>query len=281
VLGAGRAGRGLAHAFRAGGVEVLGVHGRRPAVDGVFSITAGPLPPAIGQATVVLVAVRDGQLPSALDEVAAAPLRPGAVVLHASGSAEPRAAMRRLADLGHPTGTFHPLVPLADPARAPALVRGAWIGIDGDPAALEAGRALARCVGAHVLAIPPAGRAAYHAAAVMASNFPTVLAALAAQLMEQAGVDPADAREAVRHLMLAAVANLAHAAAGDSLTGPVSRGDADTVARHLGALASNPELDLVYRALSRAALPIAAAQGADAGALERIRSLAAITPPRR
>jgi predicted short-subunit dehydrogenase-like oxidoreductase (DUF2520 family) len=176
-------------------------------------------------------------------------------------------------DHGHPAGTFHPLVPIPDPEHAPALVRGAWVGVDGDSEAVAAARELAGRVGAHVLAIPPAGRAAYHAAAVMVSNFPTVLAALAASLMHGAGVDAPTARGAILHLMRAAVTNLADADPNAALTGPISRGDVDTVARHLEALAEKPDPDAVYRALSSAAIPMAAAQGTDPVALRRIADL--------
>ena len=249
------------------------MHGRRRFVDGPITVSAGVLPGTVAAADVILVTVQDGQLPGALAELEQAPLAPSAVVLHASGSASPVNAMERLRLLGHPVGTFHPLVPIPDPEHAPALMRGAWVGVDGDPEAVRAARELATCAGARVLAIPREGRASYHAAAVMASNFPTVLAGLATTLMHGVGVDESTARAAVRHLMRAAVTNLADAEPDVALTGPISRGDVDTVANHLEALAAMPELDAVYRALSRAALPMATAQGTDPAALARIRRL--------
>jgi predicted short-subunit dehydrogenase-like oxidoreductase (DUF2520 family) len=265
--------------MRAAGIEVVGLHGRR-AADGPLAITAGPFPAALATAAVILVAVRDEQLAAALGELPAAALAPAAVVLHASGSLDPRQALDRLRDAGHPTGTFHPLVPLADPTRAAALLREGWVGVDGDPAAVRVAETLAARLGAHVLAIPADGRAAYHAAAVIASNFPTVLAALAVRLMQHAGVAPASARDAVRQLMAAAVANLASAAPHSALVGPVSRGDAQTIALHLDALAADADLLAVYVALSRAALPLAADQGVDPAALARIRALLDVSSSR-
>jgi predicted short-subunit dehydrogenase-like oxidoreductase (DUF2520 family) len=278
VLGAGRAGRGLARAFREGGVEVVGVHGRRGFVDGPITVSAGAIPATVRNANVVLVTVQDGQLPAALAELRAAPLAPGTVVLHASGSASPRDAMRQIRAQGNPMGTFHPLVPIPDPDHAPALLRGAWVGVEGDPEAVRAAEELAVRTGSRVLPIPKEGRAAYHAAAVMASNFPTVLAGLATTLMHRVGVEEATARAAVRHLMRAAVTNLADAEPDAALTGPISRGDVDTVASHLDVLAATPQLDDVYRALSRAAIPLAAAQGTDPAALARIAELLRAQP---
>jgi predicted short-subunit dehydrogenase-like oxidoreductase (DUF2520 family) len=272
VLGAGRAGLGLTRALRASGVEVIGVHGRHDA-GGPDRITTGALPDTIRHATAVIVAVRDAQLDDALRELAGAALKPEMVVLHASGSATPR-ELEMLRSRGHPCGTFHPLLPLADPSRASTLFRGAWIGIDGDPAAMHAARALADQRGAHVLEIPRGAKAPYHAAAVIASNFPVVLLALAERLLAASGVDAATARDALRPLFLAAADNAASARdAALALTGPVVRGDAGTVRAHLEALRGDPEILEVYRALARAAVDVAGAAGVDDGRLREVRDL--------
>jgi predicted short-subunit dehydrogenase-like oxidoreductase (DUF2520 family) len=273
ILGAGRAGLGLARAFRASGIPLAGIHGRHAVYDEV-PVTAGALTPALGDATAVLVAVRDGQMESALEELAAGRLAGGTIVLHLSGSAEP-AGLAALRAHGHAAGTFHPLVPLADPARAAELLRGAWIGIDGDARAMDTARRLAGALGARTLVIPPGAKARYHAAAVFASNFPTVLAATAARLMEATGIEAGAAWSAVGGLMAAAASNLRWEAPSTALTGPVARGDVDTVRRHLDALASDPDARAAYVLLSRGALPLARAQGADPARLQAIERLLA------
>lgn len=278
VLGAGRAGRGLTRALRASGVLVQGLHGRRADDDGPDPVTAGSLPAALGGATIVLVAVQDSALDAALDELIAAPLPEGAVVLQASGSAEP-ARLTEVRRRRHAAGTFHPLVPLADPLRAPALLRGGWVGVDGDPAAIAAAGRLAGALGASTLEIPSGQKARYHAAAVFASNFPTVLAAIAERLMHEAGVSGTSGTAAVRALLAAAAANVASGDTRAALTGPVVRGDAVTVRRHLDALASDSEAREVYLCLSRAALAMLVTGGsaevghalAQATASERVR----------
>ena len=278
ILGAGRAGRGLSRALRASGVDVIGLHGRR-AEAASDAVTAGRPPAALGRAAVVLVTVRDGQLDGALGELAATPLAPGAVVLHASGSAEPH-GLEALRGLGHPCGTFHPLVPLAEPARAAVLLRGAWIGTDGDAEAQSAAAELAGALGAAVLRIPAGAKGAYHAAAVFASNFPTVLAAVAAQLLVSVGIDEGNAWGAVGALMRGAVANLDAGSAAEALTGPIARGDVETVRKHLAALESEPVVRDLYAALSLVAVELArgggrtdqAALGEIAGELTRCRT---------
>jgi predicted short-subunit dehydrogenase-like oxidoreductase (DUF2520 family) len=272
VLGAGRAGKGLARALLASGVDVAGLHGRRAesSVAPLLAVTAGEFPPTLCDAGVVLVAVQDGALDAALGELLASRrLAPGAVVLHASGSAEAAGPGQALRDAGHGFGTFHPLVPLSDAARAPAMLRGAWVGIDGDARARDSATALAAALGAHTIAIPDGAKARYHAAAVFASNFPVVLAAIAARLMADVGVDPEAARGAVERLLALAAANVAGRDPAAALTGPVVRGDAVTVRRHLAALAGDDEARAAYVALSRAALGMAALDPAAAGAIRR------------
>jgi len=142
VLGAGRAGRSLARALIVAGVDVNGLHGRHPDASARPPVTGGGLPGALGKADIVLVTVRDAQLGDALRQLARAPLGPGAVVLHASGATDPAEATL-LRERGHSVGTMHPLVPLANPDRAADVLRDAWIGVDGDPAAIAAATALA------------------------------------------------------------------------------------------------------------------------------------------
>ena len=272
ILGAGRAGRGLARAFSASGLDVAGLHGRRaePPSDDLPGVSAGPIPDAARSANVIIVAVRDAQLDQALRDLVAMRLAPDTVILHASGATDP-AALAEVRAAGHAAGTFHPLLPLADPVAAPRLFRGAWVGTDGDPRALEAARRLAGRLGAHALEIPPGEKPRYHAAAVFASNFPTVLAALAVRLLGDAGVDREQAWSATRALLAAASANLEGRSPADALTGPIARGDTQTVERHLDALGGEQDALEAYVALSRIALELARERGSPDEAIEAMR----------
>jgi predicted short-subunit dehydrogenase-like oxidoreductase (DUF2520 family) len=165
---------------------------------------------------------------------------------------------------------MHPLVPLADPSRAVEILRDAWIGVDGDRAAIVAATALAERLGAHALTIPPGEKPRYHAAAVFAANFPVVVAALAERLLEEAGVSAGQARAATVGLMSAAVSNLEKGRPHDVLTGPIARGDVTSVRGHLTALRDDaPALD-AYVTLSRAALTLARERGTPAERLAEI-----------
>jgi len=276
IVGAGRVGQGLARAFRIAGVEIIGVHGKRAAPG---ATSHGVLPADIARANTVILAVRDDQIDAALDQVlghgpcgAPEPLTSGTVILHTSGTAEP-AALELVAGHSLSGGTFHPLVPFLDPERAPELLRGAWVGVDGDPSARATGRRLAGHVGARTIDIPAGGKPTYHAAAVFSANFPIVLAAIAAELMQSIGVGAKSAESAVHSLMTGALANATGKSPAEALTGPVVRGDAGMIRKHLEALAGDDRALGVYRRLSLAALRIAKERGTDPVALVAIERL--------
>ena len=273
LVGPGHVGRGLFRAFRASGVEVVGLHGKRP--SGVATST-GNIPPEIAGANVVILCVRDPQLDETIAELAAAAktgaVTRGTVILHTSAIAEPP-ALKALGEAGFPSGTFHPLVPFTDPEVSAELLRKGWIGIDGDNAAKNASRRLAGHLGSRTLEIPPGKKPAYHAAAVISSNFPVVLASVAGHLLHDIGIPDASAYQAVESLMGGALANMKQALPDDALTGPVVRGDAETVGRHMRGLQGHDAALEVYRALSSAAVEIAQRRGTDPKKLAAVAGL--------
>lgn len=273
IIGPGHVGRGLFRAFRASGVEVVGLHGKRP--SGVAT-SSGDIPKDASQANVVILCVRDNQLDDTIQEVAIAArdgrIARGTVILHTSAIAEP-AGLLALSSAGYPGGTFHPLVPFSDPDVSAELLRRAWIGIDGENAAKNASRRIAGHLGARTLEIPPGRKPAYHAAAVISSNFPVVLASVAGHLLHDIGIPDASAYQAVDSLMSGAIANMKQTMPDDALTGPVVRGDAETVGKHLRALEGTESAREIYRALSSAAVEIARRAGTDARKLAAVGAL--------
>lgn len=263
LVGAGRAGRALTAAFRAAGVAHALVD-RTHIVEQHGAPVNTSRADAVQRAASILVAVRDGQLDVALDELRLQDgVQRGAVVLQVSGSAEP-AARERIAAAGVHYGTFHPLLPLIDPALASFRLQGSVIGIEGDAVAYAVASRLAQRLGATTIEIPREERAAYHAAAVIASNLPVTLAALAEGLLSRIGVDTVAAHRAVRALMAASVENLAAAPrALDALTGPIARGDVATVRAHTTALHGSRPYHDVYEVLSRATLALMRERGDD------------------
>jgi len=168
---------------------------------------------------------------------------------------------------GNPRGSFHPLQSFPMP-RDPSAFRGITVAVDATtPSLMRRLRALARAVGAKPRHVGDEQRVLYHAAAVYASNFVDVVVAEAVRLLREIGWTEEEATRALLPLVEGAVANIRRQGPVEALTGPIRRGDAETVARHLRAL-DRPDL---YRMLALVALEIAQEAGLDPAAAGRTK----------
>jgi predicted short-subunit dehydrogenase-like oxidoreductase (DUF2520 family) len=261
IIGPGRAGLGLALALRRAGVKVLGVHGRRrKKVPRGLPLSVGGAPPWMREARVVLLAVRDDSVaPLVAELVRERAVRRGQVVLHLSGALTAD-VLRPLRRRGAHIGSMHPLMTVsADPARAARHFHGAAFALEGDAAAVAAARRLARALGGEPVVIRGRDKARYHAGAVFASNYVVAILDAAQRLLVAAGFGERAARRALAPLTAASVANEAVHGPEASLTGPIMRGDAATIRRHLAAL-DLPTREL-YATLGRATLALARRAG--------------------
>jgi len=250
VYGAGKVGAGLARALRAEGVPVVLRAARRG------------LPARRIEADVIVLALRDRDLAACAAELTARALvghRPVAVV-HCAGALGPEvlAAARapRVA-----VAQMHPMISFASTAFTPSLGRG-QLHVDGDPAAVKAARALGRLLGMAPRTISGLDRVAYHAAAGLVANGAAALAAGGAALLGKAGV-PAEVAQAMLGPLLRSVAeNVERLGLPAALTGPVRRGDAAGVGKHLETLHRiAPELAPFYVVAARVQVPLARAIG--------------------
>ena len=165
-----------------------------------------------------------------------------------------RDALEAAARHGTRTFSIHPLQTVHD---GNATLTGAPCAVSGaDAAARRIATALATRLGMRPFRLDEEHRATYHAAASIASNYLVTLEELAAELLEASGAD--DARELLAPLVLRTAANWAEHG-GNALTGPIARGDEETVERHLAAIAEvAPELLDTYRALAERTRALAA-----------------------
>lgn len=210
IVGAGRLGTALGVALRASGVAVTGPHGRGYTGAGD---------------AMVLLCVPDGAIASA-----ASLIEPGPLVGHCSGAS----GLDGLGD--RPAFSVHPLMTVTPSG---ADFAGVFAAVDGSsPAALTAAETLARAVGLRAVRVTGNDRVAYHAAASIAANYLVTVEAAAAELLATAGLD----RAVLLPLARAALENWGRLGPA-ALTGPVARGDVDTVAGHRAAVAERaPEL---------------------------------------
>jgi predicted short-subunit dehydrogenase-like oxidoreductase (DUF2520 family) len=242
VVGAGRVGSSLARGLADAGVDVR-LAGRTDAID------------ACRGAGAALLCVPDAAIGEAARAIAS-----GAPDLAFAGHTSGASGLDVLAPLaatGAAAFSLHPLQTVPDRQTGftgcPAAISGSTA------AALELGRAIAERLGMRPFEIPEERRAAYHAAASIASNFLVALEESAASLLAEAGAP--DARELLTPLVLTTAANWSERGAA-ALTGPIARGDEATVARHLDALREvAPELVPLYETLAERTREVAEEDG--------------------
>ena len=177
----------------------------------------------------ILIAVRDETILEVVERLEETSLA-AAVVAHVSGFM-PVTTLRPLLETGAAIGGFHPLQTLPDPDRGARALAGSYVGVDGDPLALDTLTHLAESLEMHPFRLRDEFRPAYHAGAAAASNFLVTALAIAADLFDSAEVDPAVARPLVE----TAISNVYESSPAAALTGPIARGDIETVIGHLTA----------------------------------------------
>jgi predicted short-subunit dehydrogenase-like oxidoreductase (DUF2520 family) len=211
-------------------IQVIGAHGRVGSAV-VARLAARGIRSDDTEAELVLLCVPD----RAIAEVAG-DLLPGPWVAHVSGAT----ALTAL-DPHRRRFSLHPLQSFSR-TRGPEQLDGAWAAIAAETDdARRVGFWLAETLGLRPFELADESRAAYHAGAAVASNFLVALRSAAGSLLESAGAPP----EALDPLMRGVIEN------DFELTGPIARGDWETVERHLEAIRQvHPELEQMYLALA-------------------------------
>jgi predicted short-subunit dehydrogenase-like oxidoreductase (DUF2520 family) len=229
-------------------------------------------------AAIVFLAVPDGAVTEMAARLAAAGsgIPRTVAFVHLSGALE-LAALQPLR-ARHAVGSFHPLQSFPEP-RPPAAFRAIVVAVDASSEALRRRLAvLARGIGARPKHVDDGRRVLYHAAAVFASNYADVLVDVAVGLLEASGWSEREAVGGLGALAEGALVSVRKRGPVAGLTGPIRRGDAGTVRRHIAALsaleaaghAARPQLVDLYRMLGAIALEIAKEAGLDPAAAEPV-----------
>jgi predicted short-subunit dehydrogenase-like oxidoreductase (DUF2520 family) len=238
IIGAGHVGRVLGRLFAVtGSFQVQDVLTRSPdsASAAIAFMQAGhaAAADALRPADVWMLAVGDDQIAPVC--LALAGQMRGAVVFHCSG-AKSSQELQAARDTGAHVASVHPVRSFADPAAVAQDFAGTFCGVEGDAAALAQLAPAFAAIGARTVAIDAAAKTVYHAAAVFASNYLVTVVDAALRAYQAAGI-PADvARELARPLATETLANVFRLGPEAALSGPIARGDMQTVARQQNAI---------------------------------------------
>jgi len=275
IAGAGRVGSALALLLSQRGWPIRGVWSRSPDAAARLAQPIGAAawsdPACLAEADLVLLTVPDGAIGGWAQAIAqAGGWREGQGVVHCSGAVEVSALAPAQA-AGAWIGGFHPLQAFATVEAARAVLPGSFFALEGAGPLRTWLPALAESLNGTWQWLKPGARPLYHAGAVFASNYVVTLFSVGVRLLTQAGLTPAQAAAALLRLTEGAVHNLVTVGLPGALTGPIRRGDAQTITRHLEALtAQAPDLTDLYRALACQTLPLAQALNLDPQALDAV-----------
>jgi predicted short-subunit dehydrogenase-like oxidoreductase (DUF2520 family) len=258
IIGAGNFGTALA----------LGLHGAGYAIDSMVVRSRGrslrkarTLAKKVGArvvtdlsaagAELIWICVPDSSIVRVARSLADQTKWKGKFVLHSSGALTSDELLV-LRERGAAVASVHPLMTFVQGSR-PALI-GVPFAIEGDAAALRVARRVVRDLDGRGYLICKQDKAAYHAWAAFASPLFTALLATTEQVATLAGVTRKSARQRMIPILQQTLANYAAFGAAGAFSGPIVRGDVDTVKRHLQVLRGVPAAREVYLDLTRAAL---------------------------
>ncbi len=284
IIGPGKVGTALGVLCSRAGWNVAAVGGgRRNSAQAAARTIGGSTrvmsaADAAAAAGLVLITVPDDMIAEVclqLSEVKA--FRPQAVVAHCCGALGSE-VLDSARTCGAEIGSIHPLQTFPSVQAAVAKLPGSFCFIEGSPRACDVLESLAKAIGAIPMRIEGQGKALYHAAAAVASNYLVTLLDAAAVMIansltppaadqaaphiDAAGMDRSKALAALGPLVQATLSNVLQLGPERALTGPIARGDVETIRRHLDAIDRvSPQLAAMYRQLGAMTVYLAVRKG--------------------
>jgi len=269
IIGAGVVGTTVAILARRAGYEIAAIASRRMESARRASerlgedVAVGDACEAARCADVVLITTRDDAIESVCRQVAeAGAFRAGVVVGHCSGALGSEVLESARQRCGAVVGSIHPMQTFPSVDHGLEQFPGTWCFCEGDDEAVATLGRVFGGMGARVERIETSLKPLYHATSVMACNYLVALMDAASELAEQAGIDRRRSLEAMEHMVMAAIRNTVRSGPAEALTGPIERGDVETVRRHLEAIEGySQDIVELYRVLGRRVLGIARGKG--------------------
>ncbi|STY31779.1 Uncharacterized conserved protein [Legionella wadsworthii] len=182
-------------------------------------------------------------------------LEPGHFVIHSSGVLS-SSILSVLRHQGCLLASFHPLKAFKTNYLQATAFRQVDCVLEGDPKVCDWLKNSFNHLNSNVINIKPEAKALYHAAACMASNYLITLAACSEELLLNAGMNPEQSRQMMIQLMQGNLNNLSKTALiSESLTGPLARGDVQTIRLHLDAI-EKPDIKQFYQSAALSTLSL-------------------------
>lgn len=263
-IGAGTVGTALAVKLHEQGYDIVAVNSRtRDSSERLAQSVKGCAVCVTKQAVAdladtVFITTPDAVIPTVVSEIH---WRPGQAVIHCSG-ADSTEILLPSKKMGAVPGAFHPLQTFASVKHALENIPGTTFAIEAEGALKEDLKVMANALKGEWIELTAADKVIYHTAAVMACNYLVTLVKLADDLWQTFGIPREQATKALLPLVRGTLNNIENISIPQSLTGPIARGDAGTIQKHLNALKQEaPDVLSTYCELGLQTIPIALAKG--------------------
>lgn len=264
IIGAGKLGKTLGKLFADAKLVTINnvlnstIKSSQDAVDFIGAGVAAKSFEDIAQSDIYLITTPDNQIKKTCVELNKyGLLREGNIVFHCSGSLSASEVLTDAVNNNCYIASIHPMRSFADPANSVNEYTGTYCAVEGDTQALNLLVPMFTNIGATCFDINSNKKGAYHAAGVFGSNYVVTLAHAAMQSLESAGVDSQLCIEIITNLMKNTVSNLEKTkSTRKALTGPIQRGDAGTISKHIAALPTE-QLIKLYKILGVSTLELA------------------------
>ena len=261
IIGSGRLGTTLALALARSGYTIRslvsrgGQSARKAArlLDADVQLLAAKQLRTLIDADLFLITVPDDQIALVARELSEINADRSVTALHTSGALSSE-VLEPLREKGWHTGSIHPLMSVS--GVEDASLEGAYWSVEGDRSAVRLGKEIVKDLGGKSFSIRTEDKPLYHAAAVMVSGNVVALFDVALEMLGECGLDRKTARAVLLPLIASTVRSLQTKTPEESLTGTFSRGDVETVKRHL-AVMRNSEIKNLYRKLGERSLRLA------------------------
>jgi predicted short-subunit dehydrogenase-like oxidoreductase (DUF2520 family) len=245
IIGAGAVGSSIALALFYKRVKIAGIYSlsgisAKKIAKIIGTIKNGRLDSLELTQGVVIVAVPDKQVSSVVNMLMLKqiPLR-GCIFLHTSGALSSDALLP-LKRKGASIASFHPIQTF--PSSKTTSLKNIWAAIEGNPKAVLAAKQLAKILQMHTFTIPKEAKVLYHTAAVFASNYLVTLLSVVEQVADRIKIPHKNIWKIYQPLIEQTLRNVVSSSPANALTGPIARGDVETIEKHLQEL-SKKKLD--------------------------------------
>jgi len=273
IIGAGRVGSAIGFLLNRAGYRITAVAAQsmKSAEKAATFIGRGePLADAAraaAQAELIFITTPDRSIKEVCDRiVAGGGVRAGSLVVHTSG-AHTLDLLDAVIKQGAKRAVIHPLQSVPSSEQGVQVLPGSYFRIEADPEARETAKEIVRALGGLELVMPrwssdKDSAALYHAGAVAVSNYFVALVDYGLKFYGALGADKEEALKAVLPLIKGTLRNIEALGIPEALTGPIMRGDGETVRGHLEAMGKRaPELVALYKALGRQTVAVARDKG--------------------